>query len=147
MGKMMASWLVAVLLIAVTPASAWAQDDDEDNATAGLITTTLVVSPLTTTSYLVQMLLESWTDKKLDEARLYMEHNATALARDVTLGAGPTIDDLAQAMGLPRRRHAAFGRGLRRERAAIVAMLAHPGEHAAAFVALLRRVSRSKDHP
>lgn len=140
MSKVVSWWIVVLALVIVCPAQALAQDDD-DNDTERLITTTLVVAPLTTTTYLVRRFLEKLTDKKLEEVRLYLDHNAVALARDVTLGGGPTVVDLAQWLHLRPQQLPRFARRLRHHRASFLALLANPERDDRAVVALLTRLA------
>jgi len=52
-----------------------------------------------------------------------MEDNAVAMAHDITMGGGQTVEDLATMAGLEPEQHAAFARALRAERSQLVELL------------------------
>lgn len=65
----------------------------------------------------------------------YLRHNAVAVHHDITRGAGPTVDDLADAFGVTQRRR--FGQLLRTRRSELFALMLDLDEVAARKFATL----------
>ena len=126
-----------VLGLAVVPMSANAQDrvriDWEATLGVNLLTSSsttsaalmYVTSPMlstaTTTSDITDSILGD-----LYAVETYMEDNAVAMAHDITMGGGQTVEDLATMAGIEPAKHAAFARVLRAEREGLVELL-EPG--------------------
>lgn len=136
--------LCSLLALMLVPSSAFAQDIDWGQIVGlNLLTSTSttsvmgmsVVSPITsTTSSMTETLFGS-----ADHTDRYLEHNAVALAQDITMGGGQTIEDLAQLCGLEAEKHQAFAALVRRHRKELVQIMnGDPGsDRALAFSQLI----------
>ena len=87
-------------------------------AVALMYITSPFLSTATTTSEITETILGD-----LYAVEAYMEDNAVAMAHDITMGGGQTVEDLATMAGVAPERHAAFARALRAEREGLVELL------------------------
>ncbi len=143
-----------VLGVAALPLSANAQNrtriDWEATAGVNLMTSSstssvalmFVLNPVLSVSSTTSDI----TDTVLGElvaVETYMEDNAVAMAHDITMGGGQTVEDLAAMCGLEESQHAAFAKALRADRAGLVELL-DPGaidaDVAAKFASRIRAV-------
>lgn len=121
--RRLASALLLCLLAATTPALAHNQTNDVDqdvhvqvySSSSSSSTSTimlfamLVFNPTSTTSSSSAAVFAN-----ADVTCQYMRHNAVALQQDMTLGAGRTLQDLAQLGGIAPAHRGAFARAIRR---------------------------------
>lgn len=133
---------LVVLLACLISSPALAQDaDDSDVGGIWFVfpifsTVGYVLAPSTIVTTLV---IERWAARDMPD---YLRRNAVALARDIALGAGPTLADLAARLhrGDTRR----FARAMRQQRKPLLALLARGDElddaGAAQFLRLARQV-------
>lgn len=110
----------AIVLFSASPAHAsnhWGQEGGYLTI-LGLYGTTTIGLPITsagiTTGGAVSLTVA--TQDKGVAMKRFLEHNATAIQADVTLGTGPTIDDLASAYNVPDSRRASFAKMIRLNR-------------------------------
>ena len=104
------------------PASATHVPPHEDDGTGTVLLTTVTTGGLVTTvGGIVLTVMVARPDPQAMKS--YIRHNAVALHEDLTLGAGPTVDDLARAFGVPEAEVGGFGRALRSRRASLVALI------------------------
>ncbi|MEM1347771.1 MAG: DUF3015 family protein [Myxococcota bacterium] len=139
-----ARYILLLLAIASVPSSAFAQDIDWGptiglNLLTSTSTTSVLgmsfVSPISSsTSSTTETLFGS-----VDHTDRYLEHNSVALAHDITMGGGETLEDLAQLCGLHPTKHAAFASLVRRHRKELVRIMnGVPGDdRALAFAQLI----------
>ena len=113
--------LVAVaLLVTCLPTKAFADHENEEAGVGLLLTTTL--GGLTTTGLGVWLTIHLVNKNKKEAMKTYIRHNATAMRRDITMGGGDTVDDLAEAFRVPENQHADFGQALRDKRETLVTL-------------------------
>lgn len=122
--------LAALVLLALGASPALAQDDfdDDDTTTSdgGLFgassstSTTTALGVSVTVGPFITTTLVAGGAVKTSELEQYIRHNSAALAQDIQVGGGETVNDLANLFHIaPAQRHA-FGTLLRAQRAAIV---------------------------
>lgn len=140
-GKMW-RWATAALvcagMIGARPAPARAADEGDGNPRS-LTTTLVIVCPATTTTAIVERMVNAWTNNKINKMGHLLRENSAGVRAAITLGAGPMLEDLADALHVaPDARHA-FGQRLRANRHALLAELARveAGADARGFLALL----------
>jgi len=109
--------VLAVVTLGSTPAYAqfYASNDRPALVTSTTTTTTAVVAG---TIVLTVVLVMPDDDSSAMES--YLRDNQVMLARDLSLGAGPTVEDLAAAFHVEDEDLAAFGRLLRSHRDALL---------------------------
>jgi hypothetical protein len=73
-------------------------------------------------------------------AMTYLKANAHQLRQDLALGAGPTLDDLAQASGISTQNRAGFARALQRHRRELLSLAKEEGLSPERALAFLSRV-------
>jgi hypothetical protein len=95
---------------------------DEEAAGAALVLTTTIGGITTTIGGIVLtvVLVSKDDDDNKEAMKVYIENNGLAMQQDITMGAGGTVDDLAEAFGVPESEHTAFGRALRARQADLV---------------------------
>ncbi|MEM1348714.1 MAG: hypothetical protein AAGI01_09180, partial [Myxococcota bacterium] len=106
--------ILCTLAYCSVASSASAQGIDDSNANSLLTTssTATTTSGLTVAGVIVTGGLLAAHDPSPESLRafaLYLRENAPALERDLTMGAGDSLDDLAGAFGIPRDKRPCFG--------------------------------------
>ena len=123
-----------VAAIALTPMASHAQDGGRIDweatleynllltSSTGVVALWSVLNPVFSTTSSTS----SITDTLLGDIVMveeYMEDNAVAMAHDISMGGGTTVEDLAAMAGLEPSEHAAFARALRSKRVELVELL------------------------
>lgn len=88
-----------------------------------LSTTLLLGTTASTSIYLIQALTDRLLDHVFADAHRYMRENAHALQEDVSMGAGPTLDDLAVIYAIPSSERPGWGEHVRSNREQLVPLL------------------------
>ena len=104
-------------------ASVASAEESEWDKNARTITIIGALTSTSTTVYFLQGLSDRILDRIFKDVAVYMRENAVALQRDVSLGAGPTIEDLVAILDLEPGQLASVALKLRQHRRALVAIL------------------------
>lgn len=129
MTRLSRALLAALILLAIGASPALAQDDIDDDTTTsdgGLFgassstSTTTALGVSVTVGPFITTTLVAGGAVKSSALEQYIRHNSAALAQDIQVGGGDTVNDLANLFHIaPAQRHA-FGALLRAQRAGIV---------------------------
>ena len=114
--------LIAFLACLGTAAPAWADYHEDEAALGWMWTSSTTLGGIVTTAGGIVLTVYVATSNNR-AMKSYIRHNAVALQQDLTLGAGPTVDDLAQAFGVPEAEVADFGQALRSKRSTLVPLI------------------------
>lgn len=126
------SCALAVAIACFGPATASAQGgrqsiDWESTIKAnGLLTTSVSTLAIYFTVQPIMSSTSSTSDLffgTLDMARSFISTNSVAIAQDITMGAGDSIEDLAQLAGIKREHIPALAKLMHRERKKLIAIL------------------------
>lgn len=139
MWRQMVAGLTCACALMATPATGWAADEEGDGNPRSLTTTLVIVCPATTTTAIIERMVNAWTNNKINKMGHLLRENSAGVRAALTLGAGPMLDDLADAMRLRPEQRAAFGERVRASRAALLRELARveAGADARGFVSIL----------
>ena len=119
--KRRVAWLhvgsLGAALVFVAP-PAWAQTDAINNVVPATSTTLALATVVAAVPVLVTTSVIAAPDE--GELEAYLRSNRVALAYDLSVGAGGSLDDLAAMYGVRAPARARFGLGLRARRAALL---------------------------
>lgn len=138
--KFTAALIVALFIGSTTPAYA-ADDDSEFDKNVQLITTIGILTVTSTTVYFLQGLSDRILDKMFAQVATYMRENAVALQQDISLGAGPAIDDLATLYAVEPHAIPQLAARLKAHRHELVLILSHAEQIDAADAARMTQIA------
>lgn len=104
--------------ISIAPRHAQAQEDTGDETFLSSSSTSTTTSAVTT-GLIVLTVVTVTPDPQAQALRYYLQSNPAEVRMALASGAGPAVTDLAGAFGVRALDHDAFGRALRRRRAAL----------------------------
>lgn len=127
MSRIARALLAATVLLALGASPALAQDTTDDTTSDGGLfgassstSTTTALGVSVTVGPFITTTLVAGGAAKTSALEQYIRHNSAALAQDIQVGGGQTVNDLANLFHIaPSQRHA-FGAMLRAQRHAIV---------------------------
>lgn len=128
MSSKLAASCTLVALLSLVGTSAQAQGLDDSNTNSFLTSSSTSTSSSVVTSAGLMLVMVSLTPERKQNAQLaaYLNANRTSVRQDLTMGAGPSLTDLAQAFGVDAKGHKAFGAALRRARRDLLPILSTP---------------------
>lgn len=114
----------ALCLSFIAPAPALAQDAAGTGLGSSSTTTTTVLNIATLVGIVYAVITTINGGKSAELWRDYLDRNRAEVVAGLSVGAGPAVDDLVMIFDVDRSERRAFGRLLRRERAALLGHLA-----------------------